>query len=254
MKKLLVISNNEFGSIRTINENGTLLFCGSDVAKALGYKRPNDAVVQHCKRGILQNTVHPQSPEKTIEMTFITEGDFYRLVVNSKLPNAEKFEKWVFDEVLPAIRQTGGYIHVSETDTEQEILAKAILISQKTIELQTKKINKLEIDNTNLVVENTKMQPKAEYFDDLVDRNLLTGLRETAKELQIGQNVFIKFLIDKKFLYRDQKGKLQPYASATKEGLIKIKECSNEKTGWSGTQTLITPKGRETFRLLCAGL
>ncbi len=211
-------------------------------------------MLDHCiedgvtKREVIDNL------GRTQQAKFITEGNVYRLIAHSKLPSAEKFEKWVFDEVLPTIRKTGGYIPVDETDTELEILAKAILISQKTIELQKQKINRLEIDNTNLVVENTKMQPKADYFDDLVDRNLLTGLRETAKELHLSQNVFIKLLLDKKFLYRDQKGKLQPYASATKEGLIEIKECSNEKNGWSGTQTLITPKGRETFRLLCAGL
>lgn len=254
MGKLLVFSNKEFGSVRTISENENVLFCGSDVAKVLGYSNTRDALSRHCKNGVSRNTTHPQSPQKTIEMTFITESDFYRLVVNSKLPTAEKFEKWVFEEVLPTIRQTGGYIPRNETDSDQEILAKAILISQKTIELQKQKINYLEIDNSNLTVENTKMQPKADYFDELVDRNLLTGIRETAKELQIGQKIFTEFLLDKKYMYRDQKGKLQAYLPYVQNGLFNLKECKNEKTGWSGTQTLITPKGRETFRLLCVGL
>ena len=94
------------------------------------------------------------------------------------------------------------------------------------------------------------MQPKAEYFDELVDRNLLTSFRETAKQLEIKEKDFIRFLIDKKYIYRDKKGKLMPYAEKN-NGLFEVKECFNDKTKWSGTQTLITPKGRETFRLLC---
>ena len=93
------------------------------------------------------------------------------------------------------------------------------------------------------------MKPKAEYFDELVDRNLLTSIRETAKQLKIGEKLFVKFLLDKKYLYRDKRGKLTPYADKN-NGLFEMKECFNEKTKWAGIQTLITPKGRETFRLL----
>lgn len=94
-------------------------------------------------------------------------------------------------------------------------------------------------------------KPKAEYFDQLVDRHLLTGLRETAKEIGASPKAFVKFLLDKKYLYRDQKGKLMPYQPHVDSGLFELKECINEKTNWGGTQTMVTPKGRETFRLLC---
>ena len=97
------------------------------------------------------------------------------------------------------------------------------------------------------------MKPKADYFDDLVDRNLLTGFRETAKALNIKEKKFITFLLEHKYIYRDKKGKLQPFADKNK-GLFEVKESKNEKTGWVGTQTLVTPKGRETFKLLCVGL
>ena len=97
------------------------------------------------------------------------------------------------------------------------------------------------------------MAPKAAYFDELVDRNLLTNFRETAKQLEIPPKKFVSFLLAKKFIYRDKKGKLLPYEDKN-SGLFEVKECFNEKTQWSGTQTLITPKGRETFRLLCQGL
>ena len=100
-----------------------------------------------------------------------------------------------------------------------------------------------------MTVDNQIMKPKADYFDELVDRNLLTNFRETAKQLEIKEKEFVKFLIERKFVYRDKRGKLMPYADKN-NGLFEVKETFNEKTKWSGTQTLITPKGRETFRLL----
>ena len=93
------------------------------------------------------------------------------------------------------------------------------------------------------------MKPKADYFDELVDRNTLTSFRETAKQLDVKEKVFINFLLEHKYIYRDKKGKIMPYAEKN-NGLFEIKETFNEKTNWSGTQTLVTPKGRETFRLL----
>ena len=103
--------------------------------------------------------------------------------------------------------------------------------------------------NSQLTVDKQIMQPKADYFDELVDRNLLTNFRDTAKLLEVKEKNFINFLIEKKYIYKDKKGKLMPYADKN-NGLFEVKECFNEKTNWRGTQTLITPKGRETFRLL----
>ena len=104
-----------------------------------------------------------------------------------------------------------------------------------------------------LTAQNQIMQPKAEYFDELVARNLLTNFRETAKELGIKEKDFIGWLLDHKYVYRDQKNKLMPYA-AKNNGLFEVKEGKGRHNDWAGTQTLITPKGRETFRLLCKEL
>lgn len=105
----------------------------------------------------------------------------------------------------------------------------------------------LKLENSKLVVENQIMQPKAQYFDDLVDRNLLTNFRDTAKMLKMKQKEFINFLLDKKYIYRDKKGKLMPYQQYNNE-LFQIKESKGLK--WEGVQTLVTPKGRETFNIL----
>jgi anti-repressor protein len=123
------------------------------------------------------------------------------------------------------------------------------MVMSRALKLADKTIKDLKVENSRLLVVNANLQPKAEYFDELVDRNLLTNFRDTAKELKIREKVFIRFLMDRKFIYRDKKGKLKPYADKN-NGLFEIKEAMNEKTGWVGTQTLITPKGRETFRLL----
>lgn len=124
------------------------------------------------------------------------------------------------------------------------------MIMKRALDIANSRVRDLQLTVSTLTVENETMRPKAEYFDDLVDRHLLTNIRDTAKELKVKQNVFVKFLLDKKYVYRDKKGKLQPYSSALEDNLFEVKEFVNDKTGFTSTQTLITPKGRETFRLL----
>lgn len=246
MNELQVFKNTEFGEVRTIEENGKVLFCGSDCAKALGYTNSRKALGDHCKGVTKRNTLTAGGKQ---EMSFISEGDLYRLITHSKLPSAEKFESWVFDEVLPSIRKHGAYM--TPEKLEEVILNPDTMIKLCTALKEEQDKNKaLQAANSALTVDKQIMQPKADYFDELVDRNLLTNFRETAKELGVKQNDFIKFLLDKKYIYRDKRGKIMPYASKN-DGLFEIKETYNEKTKWSGTQTLVTPKGRETFRLLC---
>lgn len=123
------------------------------------------------------------------------------------------------------------------------------MIMKRALDYANENVKKLQIQVSTLQVDNEIMKPKADYFDELVDRNTLTNFRETAKQLDVKEKVFINFLLDHKYIYRDKKGKIMPYAEKN-NGLFEIKETFNEKTNWSGTQTLVTPKGRETFRLL----
>ena len=176
------------------------------------------------------------------EMNIISEPGLYALVLGSRKPEAKAFKRWVTHEVIPSIRRTGGYIAGAESMTPEELMAKALTVAQKTLADREARLSVL-------TVENQIMQPKAEYFDELVDRNLLTNFRETAKQLGVPPKKFVQFLLDKKYVYRDKRGKLMPYEDKNK-GLFEIKEQFNEKTQWAGTQTLVTPKGRETFRLL----
>ena len=118
-----VFENQEFGSIRLLQEAGKTFFCASDVAKALGYVNPYAAVKRHCRdpltkrEGVVQKVnQYGDAGEQVVEISFITEGDVYRLIVHSKLPSAERFEHWVFDEVLPSIRKHGVYMSDSILD------------------------------------------------------------------------------------------------------------------------------------------
>lgn len=136
------------------------------------------------------------------------------------------------------------FISIEEQwNTPEAVMARALKYANENLK-------KLQIKVSELSVDNQIMKPKADYFDELVERNLLTGIRETAKQLEIKQNQFVSFLLEHKYVYRDKKGKLMPYAKHIDSGLFELKECFNDKTQWSGTQPLITPKGRETFRLL----
>lgn len=251
MNELQIFNNPEFGEIRTISENGAVLFCGSDVARALGYSNTRDALAKHCK-GVAKRDTPTGGGEQSL--AFIPESDLYRLIFRSKLPSAERFTDWVTTEVLPSIRKNGGYIAQQETLSPEELMAKALMVAQQTIAEREARLQAQAAEISALTVDKQIMQPKAEYFDDLVDRNLLTNFTEAAKQIGIKRKALIGFMVDHGYIYRDKKGNLLPYANKKSDGLFDVKQSTNQKTGWAGCQTLLTPKGVETFRLLCQGL
>lgn len=227
--------------------NGTAYLNAEDVARGFGFtqtKNGAEYVRWETVNGYLREFGFSQHVGKD---NFLPENMVYRLGFKASNETAQKFQALLADEVIPAIRKTGGYISGAKEMSDEEIMAKALLIGKRTIEQQQLRIQNLEVTNSELTVSNTIMRPKADYFDELVDRNLLTNFRETAKQLGIGQKAFVNFLLEKKYVYRDKKGKLMPYAGKG-DGLFEVKECYNEKTAWSGVQVLITPKGREVFR------
>ncbi|WP_412102109.1 phage antirepressor KilAC domain-containing protein [Paenibacillus larvae] len=196
------------------------------------------------------STVHPVlTGGGTQSKKFVNESGLYSLIFGAaKQGNnpvirekAKGYKRWVTREVLPTIRKTGGYVanddlfistYLPHSDEQTKLIFRA------TLETVRKANEKIAI-----------LKPKADYFDALVDRNLLTNFRDTAKELKVKEREFITWLLDKGYVYRDQKGKLKPYAQHV-PSLFELKEW--ERNGKADTQTLITPKGRETFRLLLA--
>ncbi len=135
MQEMQIFNNPEFGKIRTIIIDGEPWFVGKDVAKSLGYIKPESAITAHCRHPMKQGVPHPQNPDKTIEVFVIPEGDMYRLISKSKLKSAEKFEEWIFDEVLPTIRKTGQY---GQARIPTTIPGQIQLLAQGYVELEAK--------------------------------------------------------------------------------------------------------------------
>lgn len=168
MKELQVFKSEDFGNVRTAEENGRILFCGSDVAKALGYALPRKAIIDHCKGVLKRNTPTNGGMQ---EMAFIPEGDVYRLITHSKLPAADKFERWVFDEVLPSIRRTGGY---TLPRTLPEALRMAAELAEKAESLETENEKQRQIIG--------ELKPKADYTDRILQNKGLVTITQIAKD------------------------------------------------------------------------
>lgn len=243
--------------MRTVVIDDEPWFVGKDVAEALGYSDTKSALADHVDdddKQIIQKGQIATLEIPNRGLTIINESGLYGLILSSKLPTAKQFKRWVTNEVLPSIRKNGGYIQGQEELSDEELFAKAIIVAQKTLAEREARIAALQNENAQLTEKNEEYKPKAEYFDALVDRELNTSFRTTANEFGIRQKVFINWLLEHKYVYREPGGTLLPYARHLEDGLFVVKECKSERNKWAGTQTLITPKGRETFRLLCDNL
>ena len=234
MNDLQIFENSEFGKIRTITKDNEPMFCLADVCKALELTNSRSVADrleddERCKLDLPRQG----------ETWFVTESGLYAVILRSDKPNAKKFRKWVTGEVLPSIRKNGGYIANQENLTPEQIVANALVVAQNIITQKDKQIE--------------EMKPKANYFDALVDKKLNTNIRDTAKDLGIGEKAFVSFLIEKGYVFRQGKHKqLRPYAKYAESGngLFVLKDKHNEQNGWTGQQMYVTPKGKETFRLL----
>ena len=239
--KIEVFKNELFGEVRTILDGETLLFCGSDVARALGYARPNEAVARHAK-GTLKQRILTNGGEQ--EMLFITEGDVYRLIVRSKLPAAEKFERWLFDDVVPMIRKTGCYMTDSVLERIQKDPAFALVMAKAVLR---------ERDRADaLEAELNVARPKADYFDAFINPDDCTNIRTTAKELKIPERKFVKFLLNEGYLFRSPSGQLLPYNKKSNEGLFIVRDFVTFR--YTGSQTYFTPKGKDVIRIRYFGI
>lgn len=238
VNELQIFNNEEFGEIRTITKDNEPMFCLADVCKALEITHVTDVKKRMKKDGVGTAEVIDSMGRKQ-KATFINEANLYKVIFQSRKPSAEKFTDWVTDEVIPSIRKNGGYIANQENLTPEQIVANALVVAQNIITQKDKQIE--------------EMTPKANYFDALVDKKLNTNIRDTAKELGVGEKAFVSFIIEKGYVFRQGKHrKLRPYAKYAESGngLFVLKDKHNEQNGWAGQQMYVTPKGKETFRLL----
>lgn len=220
MNELQIFTNPEFGEIRTIEEGGKVLFCGSDVAKALGYKNPTKAIADHCKGTVERRT--NDSLGRQQNMKFIPEGDIYRLAAKSELPGADKFESWIFDEVLPSIRKTGGYVN------DDELFIRTYLPYADEQSKDMFRATLGTIRNLNARIEQDK--PKVLFADAVATAHTSILVGELAKLLKqngvdIGQNRLFQKLREDGYLIRRQGNDYNmPTQRSMEMGLFEIKE------------------------------
>lgn len=236
---LSIFDNQEFGQIRTLDVNGKVYFVANDIAKVLGYKNPTDAVLNKCMN-IVKHEV--ENSRGQMRMTnIIPEGDVYRLIIGSNLPTAQKFERWVFDEVLPQIRKTGGYIPYGPEDDDMTIMAKALQISQRTIERKDAALKLAEEENLKLckVIEGYK--PKVEYVDEILTCRHALLITQIAFDYGLSAQALNKILCEER-IQRRVRGQYILYAEYMGKGYTETETRIIKDT--PRIHTLWTAKGR----------
>lgn len=233
MNGLQIFNNDEFGEIRTAEIDGEPWFVANDVARALGYSNPSKATVDHCKHSQIRRG--NDSLGRQQEFKYIPESDLYRLVISSKLPSAEKFESWVFDEVIPTIRKTGGY-HLPQTYSE----------ALRALADKAEEVEKLQHENNVLITQNAELQPKASYYDLVLQCPDLIPTNVIAKDYGWSAIKLNRFLAEKKIQYKTG-GVWLLYQKYAEQGYTKTKTFAQPSDGnefHSRVHTYWTQKGR----------
>lgn len=235
--QMQLFKNEQFGDVRVIEEAGKYLFCGSDVAKALGYARPNDAITAHCRCTAKRSIPHPQAANKEIDMIFIPEGDVYRLIAHSKLPAAEQFERWVFDDVLPSIRKHGLY-------AADELLANPDLFIKVLQDLKEERARSAQLATQNAVQSQqiAEIQPKVSYYDLILQNQSVMPIVQIAKDYGLSARAMNRKLHELGVQYKSG-GVWLLYQKYAPEGYTQTKTYLSEE-GVCNVHTYWTQKGR----------
>ncbi len=265
-----IFDHAEFGNVRIIHEgDDKFLFCGPDVTKALGYTNSRKALADHCK-GVTKRYTLTNGGKQAL--SFIPEGDVYRLIVSSKLPAAEKFEHWIFEELLPSIRKYGAYITPEiraklsknpryiqelvdmlqrEEERSEKLRAQMAEVLEKTDYLLEENL-RLNKENQVLSAVTESALPKAKFFDYFIDPGANTNFTLTAKELRVSPRALVELLVSTGFLYRTASHDLLPYQKWVDAGFFVVKDRAVR--GRFGAYTLVTPKGKVFLHEILDGL
>lgn len=208
MNELKLFQSPIFGKVRTVVINGQVMFAATDVAKCLGYANPQKAVRDHCKSAGV-NEMDTPTNGGIQKVKFITKGNIIRLVASSELPQAEEVESWIFDEVIPTVLETGGYIATKQDDTPEEIMARALIVAQETIKRKEERLKQLE-------EKNAKLQPKAEFAEAAFKAEGKVDIGQAAKILNLGygRNTLFGKLRDAGIFFKDRNEPKQKYIDA----------------------------------------
>lgn len=208
MNKMMTFRNLEFGAIRTIsNEQGEPMFCGKDVAEALGYKKPENAVAKHVDTEDKTTTlIQGSGSNYKTQAIFINESGLYALILSSKLESAKRFKRWVTSEVLPAIRKQGGYLIAKKGESDKDVMKRAMEIVKTTLAKREEQI--------------AKLKPKAEYADSVLDSINCITTTQLAKELGMSAQELNRRLCEMRIQYW-QSGQYMLYAEFARQGFAK---------------------------------
>ena len=250
MNELQIFKSQEFGQVRTVTIAGEPWLVGKDVATALGYSNPSNAVVTHVDdEDKTTYSFQVSGSNYKTKATLINESGLYSLVLSSKLPTAKQFKHWVTAEILPSIRRTGGYIANAETMTDAEIMSKALLIAKQTIDNREQRIRSLEADTE-------RMRPKEIFADAVSASNSSILIGDLAKILhgngiKIGRGRLFAWMREHGFLIK-QKGTSynMPTQRAMELGLFRVKEGSyvdGKGNNIITKTTKVTGKGQQYF-------
>jgi anti-repressor protein len=235
MNNLQIFNNEKFGRVRIIMSDDKPMFLANDVARSLGYMRTADAISTHCKGVAILPTPTDGGVQK---VKYIPESDVYRLVMRSKLPQAEQFQDWVCDEVLPSIRKTGGYMSAKETDTPEMIMARAVLVANDTIARQKQQLEQAQKQVAALA-------PKAELMDKVLDTDQKIDVGQAAKILNLpfGRNTLFQRLRERGIFFCNRNEPKQEYIN---RGYFELKEKlidRNNHESFTVIKVLVTQKG-----------
>lgn len=258
MNELQLFQSPIFGQVRTAVMNGDVMFAATDVAKCLGYTNPQKAIRDHCKStGV--NEIDTPTKGGIQKVKFINKGNVVRLVASSELPQAEAVESWIFDEVIPTVLDTGGYLATKLNDTPDEIMARALIVAQETMKKRDERISLLEHQNAQkdetIALQSAELKeaaPKVEYYDEALSANGTYTTMQIAKEFGIGAVTLNQKLRSMGVQYK-QNGQWLLYAKYTGKGYTKsITRTYTRSDGSAGSQlqTVWTEKGREFIHSL----
>lgn len=233
--KLMLFENEAFGKVRTLNLNGEPWFVAVDVCSVLDLSNPTIAVSRLDEDERAKFNLGRQG-----DATIVNEPGLYTLVLGSRKPEAKAFKRWITHEVLPNIRKHGVYI----TDEKLKLFAE----HPELLDALMKSLYATHAENLRHRAERQTLLPKADYYDAFMDADGCTNLRTTAKELNVPERWFARFLQQTGFLYRSPAGNLMPYALPRNRGLFRVRDYV--RNGHSGAYTLITPMGKSLFREL----
>ena len=172
----------EFGKNRTVGKDGKIWFCAKDVAASLGYANTRDAIDRHCKqKGVCVHDIPTTGGRQKIK--FIDEGNMYRLIAGSRLPSAERFESWIFDDLVPRTLKEGGYLLDIKGETDSELLSRALLLAENRIKERDRHISVLEEKNAQNAIKLSRQAPKVRYFEEVLHSASTYTTTQIAKEL-----------------------------------------------------------------------